>query len=262
MSLPPFSKFIVLIMKWKNYYSLLLFFFMCSSALAQENIDPTPITNNNLSTVESLAVSGDETPWSIISDSEGIKTYRKEILGSKVFPLKGVTILNAPIVKVLTLMLDDDRATEWIDLLAEIKLIKTYSDSRYILLYEMDSPLSLFVKKRDFLLESNFTYHKKEETVTLSLQSVEDDSVPEQKGYVRGDIYKSEWNFTALEKEGKTLVSLEYHVDPRGLTPKWLVRAFQKNWPHKTLKKLDRYLQEEAIDTNPILYDLAPDLMR
>ncbi|MDH3391748.1 MAG: START domain-containing protein, partial [Desulfobulbaceae bacterium] len=186
----------------------------------------------------------------------------KEIPGSKVFPLKGVTILNAQIVKVLTLMLDDDRATEWIDLLAEIKLIRTYSDSRYILLYEMDSPLSLFVKKRDFLLESNFTYHKKEETVTLSLHSVEDDSVPEQKGYVRGDIYKSEWNFTALEKEGKTLVSLEYHVDPRGLTPKWLVRAFQKSWPHKTLKKLDRYLQEEAIDANPILYDLAPDLMR
>ena len=204
----------------------------------------------------------DETPWSIIGDSEGIQTYRKEVHGSEVFPLKGVTILNAPIAKILTLMLDDNRALEWIDLLTEIKLIKTYSDRRYTLLYEMDSPLPLFVKKRDFLLESNFTYYKKEETVTLSLHSVEDDSVPEQKGYVRGDIYKSEWNFTALEKEGKTLVSLEYHVDPRGLIPKWLVRVFQKNWPHNTLKNLDRYLQEEAIDTNPILYDLAPDLIR
>lgn len=230
--------------------------------MAQESATPKSTAENNLPNIESLNVSGNETPWAIISDSEGIKTYRKEIAGSKVFPLKGVTILHAPIVKVLTLMLDDDRATEWIDLLAEIKLIKTYSDSRYILLYEMDSPLSLFVKKRDFLLESNFTYHKKEETVTLSLHSVEDDSVPEQKGYVRGDIYKSEWNFTALEKEGKTLVSLEYHIDPQGLIPKWLVRVFQKNWPHNTLKNLDRYLQEEAIDTNPILYDLAPDLIR
>jgi len=249
-------------MNWTKYYPLLLFFFLCTSAWSQENTDPNPDVNNKLSTVESSADSGDETPWSIISDTEGIKTYRKEIPGSAVFPLKGVTILHAPIAKVLTLMLDDDRAPEWIDLLADIKLIKTYSENRYTLLYEMDSPLPLFVKKRDFLLESNFAYHKKEETVTLSLHSVEDDSVPEQKGYVRGDIYKSEWNFTALEKEGGTLVSLEYHVDPRGLIPKWLVRAFQKNWPHKTLKKLDRYLQEAAIETNPILYDLAPGLIR
>ena len=93
--------------------------------------------------------------------AQGIKTYRKEIHGIGVFPLKGVMILDAPIDKVLTLMLDDDRAPEWIDLLAGIKLIKTYSDRRYTLLYEMDSPLPLIVKKRDFLLESNFTYHKK-----------------------------------------------------------------------------------------------------
>jgi hypothetical protein len=125
----------------------------------------------------------------------------------------------------------------------------------------MESPLPLFVKKRDFLLESNFTYHKEEEKVTLSLHSVEDDSVPEQKDYVRGHIYKSEWNFIAVKKEGKTLVSLEYHVDPRGLIPKWIVRTFQKNWPHTTLKDLDHYLQNEAIATNPILYDIAPDLM-
>jgi hypothetical protein len=159
-------------------------------------------------------------------------------------------------------MLDDNRALEWIDLLTEIKLIKTYSDRRYTLLYEMDSPLPLLVKKRDFLLESNFTYHKKEEKVTLSLHSVEDESVPEQKGFVRGYIYKSEWNFTALEKDDKTLVSLEYHVDPRGLVPKWLVRTFQKDWPHKTLKDLARYLQDEDIEINPILYDIVPDLMR
>jgi hypothetical protein len=63
-----------------------------------------------------------------------------------------------------------------------------------------------------------------------------------------------------LKKKVK-LFSLEYHVDPRGLIPKWIVRTFQKNWPHTTLKDLDRYLQNEAIAINPILYDIAPDLM-
>jgi hypothetical protein len=229
--------------------------------MAQESATPKSTAENNLPNIESLNVSGNETPWAIISDSEGIKTYRKEVPGGEVFPLKGITILNAPIEKVLTLMLDDNRAPNWIDLLKKIKLINTYSETQYTLLYEMESPLPLFVKKRDFLLESNFTYHKEEEKVTLSLHSVEDDSVPEQKDYVRGHIYKSEWNFIALKKEGKTLVSLEYHVDPRGLIPKWIVRTFQKNWPHTTLKDLDHYLQNEAIATNPILYDIAPDLM-
>jgi hypothetical protein len=229
--------------------------------MAQESAVPNSISENNLSNIESLTVSSDENPWSLISESEGIKTYRKEIPGSEIFPLKAVTILNAQIEKVLTLMLDDDRATEWIDLLTEIKLIKTYSDRQYTLLYEMASPFPLLVKKRDFLLESNFSYHKKEKKVTLSLHSVEDDSVPIQKGYVRGNIYKSEWNFIALKKEGKTLVSLEYHVDPKGLIPKWLVRTFQKSWPHKTLKDLNRYLQENEIETNKVLYEMIPDLI-
>lgn len=250
-------------MKWKYYYYLFFLIFMSSSVFAQENIAPnTPMDTNKHSTIESSAVSGDEIPWSIISDSDGIKTYRKEIPGTEVFPLKGETILDAPIDKVLTLMLDDDRAPEWIDLLADIKLVKTYSASRYTLLYEMDSPFPIFVKKRDFYLESNFTYNKKEKSVTLSLHSVQDKSVPEQRGYVRGHIYKSVWNFTALQKEGKTAVNMEYQVDPRGLIPKWMVRAFQKDWPHNTLKKLDQYLQNETFDTSPTLLELVPELVK
>ena len=244
-----------------NKYIFLAFLLVYSSTIAQESLAPNSTFADNLSNVESMTVSSDKTPWALISDSEGVKTYRKEVPGSEIFPLKGVTILNAPIEKVLTLMLDDNRATEWIDLLADIKLIKTYSDRRYTLLYEMASPLPLLVKKRDFLLESNFSYDKKEKKVTLSLHSVEDASVPLQKDYLRGYIYKSEWNFTALKKEGKTLVSLEYHVDPRGLIPKWIVRAFQKNWPHNTLKDLHRYLQEHEIETNKVLYEMIPDLI-
>ena len=229
--------------------------------MAREGAEPNSISGNNHADIAALAVSSDETPWSLISDAEGIKTYRKEVPGSEVFPLKGVTILDAQIEKVLTLMLDDNRATEWIDLLTEIKLIKTYSDRQYTLLYEMASPLPLLVKKRDFLLESNFSYDQKEGKVTLSLHSVEDDGVPPQKGHVRGYIYKSEWNFMALKKEGKTLVSLEYHVDPRGLIPKWLVRTFQKSWPHNTLKDLNRYLQDNEIETNKVLYEIIPGLI-
>ena len=248
-------------MKLTKYNLLLLLSFIYSSTMAQEIAVPNSTIENNRANIESLTVSSDESSWSLISDSEGIKTYRKEVPGSEIFPLKGVATLNAPIEKVLTLMLDDNRATEWIDLLTEIKLIKTYSDSKYTLLYEMGSPLPLLVKKRDILLESNFSYHKHEEKVTLSLHSVKDESVPVQKGYVRGHIYKSEWNFFALNKEGKTRVSLEYHVDPRGLIPKWIVRTFQKNWPHNTLKDLNRYLQENQIETNKILYEIIPDLI-
>ena len=244
-----------------NKYILLPFFLIYSLTITLESTFANSTFENNLLNIESMTVSKDETPWTLISDSEGVKTYRKEVPDSEIFPLKGVTILNAPIEKVLTLMLDDDRATEWIDLLADIKLIQTYSDKKYTLLYEMDSPLPLLVMKRDFLLESNFAYRKKEKKVTLSLHSVEDDSVPMQKGYVRGHIYKSEWNFVALKKEDKTQVSLEYHVDPRGLIPKWIVRTFQQNWPQNTLKDLNQYLQDNEIETNKVIYKLIPDLI-
>ena len=94
-------------MQWYKYNLFFLFFLISSSTMAQESATPKSIAEKNLPNIESLNVSGNETPWAIISDSEGIKTYRKEVPGSEVFPLKGITILNAPIEKVLTLMLDD-----------------------------------------------------------------------------------------------------------------------------------------------------------
>jgi hypothetical protein len=52
--------------------------------MAKESATPKSIEEKNLPNIESLNVSGNETPWAIISDSEGIKTYRKEVPGGEV----------------------------------------------------------------------------------------------------------------------------------------------------------------------------------
>lgn len=240
---------------------LIVLMLVSSVALAEEITSQISPAEEDLIVDAPVKIAKKTYLWSLVDDLDGIKTYRKEIAGSAVFPLKGETILNAPILKVLSLMLDDGMAPEWIDLLAEIELIRTYSEKRYTLLYKMDSPFPLLVSKRDFLLESNFRYQQDENSVTLSLHSVQDEAVPPHNGYIRGHIYKSEWVFTAIE-ENKTMVTLEYHVDPKGLAPKWMVRRFQKSWPYKTLKALDHQLQSHEVQIDPDLYKLSPGLVQ
>lgn len=91
--------------------------------------------------------------WELLSDANGIKTWRKEVEGSSIVAFRGEGILDAPIAKATQMLADTARKPEWIHKCAEARNIKTFSELDRIEYNRTLAPVVL--KDRDFV------YHAK-----------------------------------------------------------------------------------------------------
>src|SRR5262249_42451888 len=70
--------------------------------------------------------------WEKVGDEAGVAVYRREVPGSKFLAVKGTGIVDAPARTVALVLLDDDRAPEWVDSLAEARVVRVVSAAEYI----------------------------------------------------------------------------------------------------------------------------------
>ncbi len=90
--------------------------------------------------------------WEKLGDDDGITVYRREIPGSSLIAFKGEGVVNASIIRVATVLTDSSRATEWVDSLAESKIVRTVSETETIHYDHIATPFVL--KDRDFVWSS------------------------------------------------------------------------------------------------------------
>jgi hypothetical protein len=185
--------------------------------------------------------------WQKIDDSDGIVVYRREVPGSDVIAFKGEGVVNAPPVRVASVVFDTSRATEWIDSLVEARVVRRTSDTEYV---EYDHfAMPFVIKDRDFVTLNRMEYDPARKTITIRLRSVSDPAAP-ATSHVRGTVISSTFVLTPTADGKATLVSGDVHCDPAGAIPKWLVNMFQKDWPHTTLQKLRAQVAKPNIVEN------------
>lgn len=185
--------------------------------------------------------------WEKMDSSDGIDVYRKEIPGDPVVAFRGEGLVNASIVRVASVILDDDRATEWVDSLEDCKLVKMYGEREFLEYDHVGMPIIL--KDRDFLMRGKVDVDLKERSLTMVIKSTEDPAKPPGK-YVRGEL-EGYWKLKAMDNDTKTYVIAEMHADPKGALPKWLVNLFQKSWPHNTIDSLRKQVAKPDIKIIP-----------
>jgi hypothetical protein len=199
-----------------------------------------------MSFVATCAVAA-EPAWEKMDSDEGIDVFRREIPGSPVVAFRGEGIVDAPIARVASVILDDKRATEWVDSLEEARVVKMYSPTEFLEYNHIGTPVIL--KDRDFLVRGKVEADLKAGTMTMSMKSVEDESMPPGK-YVRGHL-EGYWKMKSLDGGKKTHVTAEMHADPKGDVPKWLVNMFQKKWPHNTIESLRKQVAKSDVKIIP-----------
>jgi hypothetical protein len=173
--------------------------------------------------------------WTKIDDADGIAIYRREMPGSDVIAFKGEGLVRAPLVRVASVIFDTSRATEWIDSLAEARVVRRVGETEYV---EYDHFTTPFVMKdRDFVTLNQLSYDPARQAITIRMRSTTDPAAP-PTGYVRGELVSSTFVLTPTADGKATLVSGDVHCDPRGSVAKWIVNYFQKDWPRSTLKSL------------------------
>jgi hypothetical protein len=175
------------------------------------------------------------TPWEKFDVEDGIAVYRRDVEGTPLVALKGEGIVNASILKVASVIVDQKRAPEWIDSLAETKVVRKVSKTEQV---EWDHIATPFVlADRDFVFKTKLNFDPAKKRVSLDYKSVNDPAAP-KTDYVRGIFVYGNFVLTSLDHGKKTRVSAEVLCDPKGSVAKWIVNLFQKSWPHNTIQSL------------------------
>jgi hypothetical protein len=192
-------------------------------------------------------------PWEKFDEDEGIAVFRREIPGSPVIALRGEGVVDAPILRVASVLVDTSRSTEWIDRLEEVKVVRKVSDDEEIHWTHVSTPVVL--KDRDFVYSIKMEFDPANKKVFLNYHSVYDSGAP-KTDFVRGEFKFGTFTLTSIEGGKKTRVLAEVLADPKGSVAKWIVNLFQKSWPHKTIASLRKQVAKPNIKDQPRLKEL------
>lgn len=206
-----------------------------------------------LCVIAAPSASGDTTrppPWEKFDEAAGIAVYRRDVPGSPVVALRGEGVVDAPLLRVASVIVDAKRATEWIDSLAEARTIRRVSETEYVEWDHIATPIVL--KDRDFVFDAKLEFKPKQKQVLLNYHSVDDPDAP-KTDYVRGRFIYGTFALTSIDGGKRTRVLAELLCDPKGSVAKWIVNLFQKSWPHNTIVALRAQVKKKDIKDDPRL---------
>ncbi len=184
-------------------------------------------------------------PWVKTSADDGIVSWKREIKGSSIIALRGEGVINAPIVRVASVLLDYTRAPEWVDSLEEVHVVRMLGPLAFIEYDHVSTP-PVILKDRDFVCRGNIDIDVQEQSLTLRMVPATDPSVPVKSRYVRGEL-RGFWKLVSIDHGKQTRVTAEMHGDPKGSVAKWIVNLFQKGWAHSTLQSLREQVAKHDI---------------
>lgn len=165
--------------------------------------------------------------WEKVDGEVGLSIFEKKEGDLLAFRTEGV--VDAPLRDVAGAILDYEHTTEWVDHLEEERILSRPSPGQFVEYTHVGTPFVL--KDRDFVCLVTVKVNEKEKTVSIESHSVDDPQAPSTK-FVRGRVVHNEF-VLAPDGTGKTRLTGEFHIDPKGSVPKWIVNHFQRAWPKK-----------------------------
>lgn len=191
-----------------------------------------------------------EPAWEQIDDSDGIKVFKQEVPGSDVIAFKGEGIIDAPILKVGSVLVDVPRVPEWMDSVSEARTLRKASETEYIEYDHIETPIVL--KDRDFVTSNRLEVDVAAKQVRIITRSVDEPLAP-KTSYVRGTITSGRWVMTSIDGGKRTHMLTEMHTDPNGSVPKWIVNLFQRGWAKNTIESMRKQVAKPDIHEHPVL---------
>jgi hypothetical protein len=182
--------------------------------------------------------------WERIREDDGITVWRRDVAGSPLVAFRGEGLVNAPLLRVASVIVDVERAHEWADRVVESRRLRRIGRCEAVTYTHARTPP--VVADRDFVLHGRLTIEDGRRA-TIRFRSVQDAAMP-PGDHVRGEVLDSSFVLTA-EGEARTRVVAEIHADPKGALPAWLVNMVQRGWAVKTLRSLrEQTARRDVVD--------------
>lgn len=200
----------------------------------------------------SIALPGDGKDWEKVDEDDGLTIYeKKDETGFLAFRAEGV--IDGSVRDVASAILDADHTTDWVDHLEEDRVLSRPGPGKFIEYTHIGTPFVL--KDRDFVCEVNVKADEKAKVLSIESHSVDDPGAPRTK-YVRGSVVHNEFRLSPDGSPNRTLLRGEFHIDPKGTVPKWIVNLFQRAWPRKAFLAIQKRVKEHK-STLPLALEPA-----
>ncbi len=181
--------------------------------------------------------------WQEVHNEGGIQVWQRTVPGSSFLEFKGKGRVNAGIKKVLAVLQDSQRKTEWMESCVDNRDLRVFGVGRRRVYNRTGSPFPL-VSDRDVVVETKIDIDLTNKKLTIMAWNVADPLAPEVEGVVRMPKLLLTWEVVAIS-ENVTEVTYQVQADPGGSLPAWVVNLASKKIPQKTIAKLGTQVAEE-----------------
>jgi hypothetical protein len=199
----------------------------------------------------STAFASIETTWQRVKEKNGVVVFRGDVAGSNVVAFRGVSVIDAPIGNVVSVIYDVSRIKEWMSDLESSRVVEKKAIFTKIEYNRTKAPWPL--ADRDFVYSVDVKVNKADKSVDILIENATHVQAPEVPGVVRGELRSSRYFLQAIEGNTKTQIEVEILADPKGSIPKWVVNLFQRGWPSNTINGIRKI----AVEPN---YKIHPDI--
>ncbi len=189
--------------------------------------------------------------WQHTGDVDGVSLYSRDTPGSPFHSMKGSGIVDAPARMVAQVLLDDVHASDWVDSLAEARVVRVLAPDEYIEYNHVSMPP--LVRDREFVTDVRMGVDPAAQNVVIESRPAEDPSLP-PNGHVRG-LLRAVYEIQSIEAGKRCRLTVELHADPKGLLPAWLVNFFQKDSVRITIQGIRKQVQKDNLAPPPEFKD-------
>lgn len=190
-------------------------------------------------------------PWELFTDKDGIeiftpKNYTHE---TGIVPIKFKTIINDNISKVVTVLADDGRKTEWLPKLKGSKTVEIISKTDAVTYYIYESPWPF--SDRDFLITSSGKFNYETKELYVEMKSIKEHSnFKSNPDATRGFSHDGYVRVKFLD-ENRTELEMAFLNEFGGFIPSFVINLVQKKWPYIFMTNLSIQLKKKDIVIDP-----------
>lgn len=192
-------------------------------------------------TVLNISMAYSTEPWVLYKNKSGIKVYKKNTHTGLV-KLKAQTTLKAKVSDFVFLLEDTENATQWLDGVISVSVIKHLSEVENIVYSVFNAPWPF--KNRDMLTYSIYQYYDdgslliKMKTAPPSLT----DGIEKNGNNIAITGVEASWRLTPVQ-DGMLEITYMAYADPGGSLPNWLINQFALSGAFNTFKNLFKALK-------------------
>jgi hypothetical protein len=181
--------------------------------------------------------------WTPARTDQDVTVFTKAFPGSGVYGLRSDGVIDAPLVRVASLLLDLKHMAQWVDRLAEERMVRQIDPLTYVEYNHFKLPLIL--SDRDFLTKVQLKLLPEARSFAMEAHTTEDALQPVGDP-VRGELH-SYYLMTSIENGTKTRLQVIYVMDPKGSIPQFVVNSYSKDWPVGTYVGIRKRAKSDAV---------------